>query len=168
MALRVASQQEQHAEDQRHAADLIALQPILAASFGQTDTALARQQELPKVADCIVAMAAKYIRSDATDAAERVQHAFASMFSAASLPRLASLSPHDREAELRHLAETCIGKDCSWTCHQVWLFLVVVANCQDVMLRLVVGTTLSSSSNSSSCHSSHADMMSCKAYSRIQ
>lgn len=140
MALRVASQQEQHAEEQRHTAESTGLQPILAASFGQTDTALARQQELPKVADCIVAMAAKYIRSDATDAAERVQHAFASMFSAASLPRLASLTPHDRAAELRHLAETCLGEDCKTRCH-VWLFLVVVANCQGVVLGLVVGTT---------------------------
>ncbi|KAL0034255.1 hypothetical protein WJX77_005513 [Trebouxia sp. C0004] len=107
MAVTFASQQEHHIEEQHQIAATAALQPILAASFGQTDTALARQQEVIKVAECIVAMAAQSLSS--TDAASQVQHAFASMFTAASLPRLASLSSQDRAAELEHLAEICIG-----------------------------------------------------------
>lgn len=115
MAVRVASQQEHHVEEQHQLAATAALQPILAASFGQTDMALARQQEVIKVAECIVAMAAQSLSS--TDAANHVQHAFASMFTAASLPRLASLSSRDRAAELEHLAEMCIGEPCILACH---------------------------------------------------
>jgi len=116
MAVRVASQQEHHVEEQHQLAATAALQPILAASFGQTDTALARQQEVIKVAECIVAMAAQSLSS--TDAANQVQHAIASMFTAASLPRLASLSSRDRAAELEHLAEICIGEPCILARHQ--------------------------------------------------
>lgn len=101
MALTFVSQQQQQAEQQRQQIASKALQPILATKFGQVDIALARQQDLTKVAAYIVATAAQYLSQDGEAAAERVQHAFASMFSAASLPRLASLSPHNQEAELK-------------------------------------------------------------------
>ena len=110
MALNLASQHVQHNDEQYQLAAASALQPIFAPSFGQTDTALARQHDLAQLTGCIVAMAAQHLGADAPVAAERVQHAFASMFSAASLPRLASLSPRDREAELKQLAYICVGR----------------------------------------------------------
>lgn len=110
LAERSANQQMQHAEEQMQAAAETALQPVLAASFAQTDTALARQQDLCKVANCITASLLPHVSSMCDNANECVQNAFASIFSAASLPRLASLPKHEREIELQQLANITLGK----------------------------------------------------------
>lgn len=74
------------------------------------DTALARQQDLSKVIACIAAMLRPLADFESEEADKRIQNAFASMFSAASLPRLTGLSKHDREAELKHLASITLGE----------------------------------------------------------
>ena len=110
VAERSANQQVQHAEQQVQSAAAAAVQPVLAALFGQTDTALARQQDLCKVANCITASLLPHVSSMFDNANERVQNAFASIFSAASLPRLASLPKPEREIELKQLADITLGK----------------------------------------------------------
>lgn len=108
IAERSATQRMQHADEQQQVAAATALQSILAASFGHIDTALARQQDLSKVAKCITALLLPHISSDS--ASDRIQNAFASIFGAASLPRLASQSKHEREVELKQLADVTLGK----------------------------------------------------------
>ena len=110
LAERSANQQVQLAEEQIQAAAAAALQPVLAASFGQTDTALAQQQDLCKVANCITGSLLPQVSSLFDNAIECVQNAFASMFTAASLPRLASLPKHERQIELKQLADITLGK----------------------------------------------------------
>ena len=112
MALQQASQASAHQQEQQELAAIAALQPVLQASFGQVDTALAHQQDLAEVSDCITAVAAQYLGSDHAMCVS-IQHAFVSMFTAASLPRLASLPPPDREAQLRQLVDICIGEQCN-------------------------------------------------------
>ena len=111
MALQRASQALAHQQEQQELSAVAALQPVLDISFGQADTALARQQDLSTVSDCITAVAAQYLGSD-NAICRRIQNAFVSMFTAASLPRLASLPPMNREAQLRQLADICVGKHC--------------------------------------------------------
>ena len=110
MALQQATQEALLTQKQQQLAASAALQPVMEPSFGQTDTALARQQDLLTVAECIIALAAQHLTAPPAAASISVQHAFISMFSAASLPRLASQSPHDRAEQLRHLADICLGK----------------------------------------------------------
>lgn len=110
IAERNATQQVQHADEQQQVAAAAALQSLLAASFGRTDTALARQQDLCKVAKCITALLLPHMSSMSDSASERIQNALASIFSAASLPRLASLPKHEREVELKQLADVTLGK----------------------------------------------------------
>ena len=110
LAERSANQQVQHAEEKTQAAAATALQPVLAASFGQTDTALARQQDLCKVANYITASLLPHVSSVCDNASKCVQNAFASVFSAASLPRLASLPKHERTIEMKQLADITLGR----------------------------------------------------------
>ena len=126
LAERSAKQHVQHAEEQVQTAAATALQPVLAASFGQTDTALARQQDLCKVANCITGSLLPQVSSLFDNAIECVQNAFASMFSAASLPRLASLPKHEREIELKQLADITLGKPAQQmqVCHAVIIRLL--------------------------------------------
>ncbi|KAL3156853.1 hypothetical protein ABBQ38_001122 [Trebouxia sp. C0009 RCD-2024] len=105
LAERSTKQQGQHEVEQQQVAAATALQPVLAVSFGQADTAIARQHDLCKVSDCIAALLLPHISSSSANARERVQNSFASIFSAASLPRLASLSKLEREVELKHVAD---------------------------------------------------------------
>ena len=110
MAERSTKQQAQGEVEQQQAAAATTLQPVLAASFGQADTAIARQQDLCKVSDCVAALLLPHISCNLAKAHERIQNAFASIFSAASLPRLASLSKLEREVELKHLADITLGE----------------------------------------------------------
>lgn len=110
IAERSANQQAQHTCEKQQVAAATALQPVLAASFGQTDTGLARQQDLCKVANCVAASLLPHLSFMSDNASDQVQNAFGSIFSAASLPRLASLSKHEREVELKHLADITLGE----------------------------------------------------------
>lgn len=105
-----AKQQAQHALEQQQVAEAAAMQPVLAASFGQADTAIARQQDLCKVTHCVAAFLLPHMSPRSASAGECVQNAFASIFSAASLPRLASLSKHERGVELKRLADMTLGE----------------------------------------------------------
>lgn len=109
IADRSAAQNARQSDEQQQLVASKALQPVLAASFGQTDTAIARQQDLSKVTKCIAAILLTRIGPDPAAAEQRIENAFASMFSAASLPRLASLSKHERETELKQLANVTLG-----------------------------------------------------------
>lgn len=117
----------QHADEQQQVAAATALQSVLAASFGHTDTALARQQDLCKVAKCITALLLPHISSMSDTGSERIQNAFASIFSAASLPRLASLPKHEREVELKQLADVTLGK--AYMALQVCDAIVIMSPC---------------------------------------
>ena len=100
-------------EEQQLLAASAALQPIATRGFCSSDTALARSQAASQVSDCLVALVSQHLTLAGTDTSvdtiQRIRNAISSMFSAASIPRLASMSADDREEEMVQLAYTLVG-----------------------------------------------------------
>lgn len=101
-------------EEKQLLAASAALQPIAANSFCSSETALARSQAASQVSDCLVALVSQHLAVSTTETLEvttldRIRNAISSMFSAASIPRLASASADDREEEMVQLAYILVG-----------------------------------------------------------
>ena len=100
-------------EEQQLLAASAALQPVATRNLGSSDTALARSQAASQVSDCLVALVSQHLTLAGTDTSadttQRIRNAISSMFSAASIPRLASMSADDREEEMVQLAYTLVG-----------------------------------------------------------
>lgn len=107
-------QQLQLVEEKQLLAASAALQPIAARGFCSSDTAFARSQAAAQISDCLVALVSQHLAVGSTETldasmTERIRNAISSMFSAASIPRLASASADDREEEMVQLAYVLVG-----------------------------------------------------------
>ena len=103
-------QQLQHVEEQQRLAISAALQPIAAKGFCSAEGALARSQALAQVSDCLTALVSQHLGSNDVETTERIRNASASMFTAASVPRFASLAGSERENEMVQLACILVGR----------------------------------------------------------
>ena len=107
--LEQAAQQQQDKEEQETLAASAAIQPITANRFCDSDTAFARSQAFNQVADCLTALVSLHLSSADAGSTQRISNAIASMFTPAAIPRFATLTANEREAEIVHLADILVG-----------------------------------------------------------